>query len=135
MSRRAHDARGALQAGERYSVTLDDLEFSAVEGGILEFLGRRRERDPKLRKLKIDFIVSSGIALSCEVCAFNFGARYGDHGEGYIEVHHIRPLYDSGETRTTLRDLALLCSNCHRMCHREGWITPNQLRSMLAPSP
>ncbi|WP_420497540.1 HNH endonuclease [Xenorhabdus griffiniae] len=41
-------------------------------------------------------------------------------GENFCEVHHLNPLHKSdGETRNELSDLAIVCSNCHRMIHRK----------------
>jgi hypothetical protein len=57
--------------------------------------------------------------LHCEVCEFSFIKRYGEIGEGCIEAHHIVPLAKLSEaTEVTINDLALVCSNCHRMLHR-----------------
>jgi len=37
------------------------------------------------------------------------------------------------EARTRLEDLALLCSNCHRMVHyRRPWLTLEELRQLLS---
>jgi 5-methylcytosine-specific restriction protein A len=59
-------------------------------------------------------------ALACEVCRFNFELAYGALGAGYIEVHHTKPVYMMKPgAKTKLSDLALLCSNCHRMAHRK----------------
>ncbi|MEO5325233.1 HNH endonuclease [Mesorhizobium sp. CC13] len=61
-------------------------------------------------------------------------ASCGPHGEGFIEVHHLQPLHtlvDGGKTR--LGDLVLVCSNCHRMIHRQKeWLIPTALRQMLS---
>lgn len=115
----------------------DDLDLtllSAPEGRVLAVTHLRRERDPKLRRAKLDAATRQGQAFACEVCEFNFADRYGDLGEGYIEVHHILPLHASGPVTTRLEDLALLCSNCHRMIHRaRPWLTPGQLKSLLQP--
>ncbi|MCP4547071.1 MAG: hypothetical protein GY835_11450 [bacterium] len=48
------------------------------------------------------------------ICRF-----YGDLGAGFIEMHHLKPL-SSGERKTTLRQIVLVCANCHRMLHRRG---------------
>jgi 5-methylcytosine-specific restriction protein A len=58
----------------------------------------------------------------CFVCDFNFGEKYGELGEGFIEVHHINPFSEVPKgyniwTHAT-RDLRPLCSNCHSMIHR-----------------
>ncbi|MET7850510.1 HNH endonuclease [Streptomyces avermitilis] len=59
-------------------------------------------------------------------------------GDGYIEVHHRLPFHISGVTETRIADLALLCANCHRMCHRsfrgESWRTPDALRALIRRS-
>lgn len=62
-------------------------------------------------------IASTG-RLACEVCGFEFERTYGSHGDGYIECHHVVPLAFAGPSRTRLADLAVVCSNCHRMLHR-----------------
>lgn len=109
---------------------LDDL--AAPEGATVMARHLRRERDPALRRRKIAAVLRAHGALACEACGFDFGATYGGVGEGYIEVHHIHPLHDSGETRTGLSDLATLCANCHRMIHRRRpWLTPDQLRDLI----
>lgn len=85
----------------------------------------------QLRAKKISSVLQSGGTLNCEVCGFDYGQTYGPRGQGFIEVHHVRPLHDSGPTTTRLRDLALLCSNCHRMIHRtRPWLTPAELRTV-----
>lgn len=114
---------------------VDDDGLSALEGRLLTRLRLARERDPKLRRAKIRQAQKAGAPLRCEVCAFDFGSFYGPLGEGYIEVHHVVPLHVSGLRTTALEDLALLCSNCHRMCHRnrsgESWRTPAALRTVI----
>ncbi|WP_353890373.1 HNH endonuclease [uncultured Citrobacter sp.] len=40
-------------------------------------------------------------------------------GSDFCEVHHINPLSETNDqTETSLDDLAIVCSNCHRMIHR-----------------
>jgi 5-methylcytosine-specific restriction protein A len=107
-------------------------EFEAEEGGRLLALHYRRERNRTIRSRKIAAVMAAGSPVACEVCDFDFGAAYGDLGEGYIEVHHVLPLHASGATTTKLSDLALMCGNCHRMVHRaRPWLTPDQLRARL----
>lgn len=62
----------------------------------------------------------------------DFGYVYGTRGLNYIECHHRTPLHVTGETQTKLSDLALLCSNCHRMIHRtEQWLTVEELKRIV----
>lgn len=105
-------------------------EVEAREGRLLRTWQAKRERDPKLRRQKIQQVKQRGEAVACSVCSFDFLVAYGDRGRDYIEVHHVLPLHVSGETTTRLSDLALLCSNCHRMIHRGPWMMPNQLRKL-----
>lgn len=56
----------------------------------------------------------------CQACGFDFKAVYGSRGEGYIECHHRDPLAEQGgiAQSTLVSNVAVLCSNCHRMIHR-----------------
>lgn len=117
---------------------LDDTGATAVEGRLLVRRALVRERDPKLRARKIAEVQERRLRLRCEVCAFDFASTYGELGAGYIEVHHVTPLHVSGTRETKLDDLACVCANCHRMCHRsrpgESWRTPAELRRQMQKS-
>ncbi|MDX3657238.1 HNH endonuclease [Streptomyces sp. ID05-26A] len=105
-----------------------DVDEGAAEGSVLRRLRLVRERDPALRKQKIDAVLAASGELACEVCRFDFESFYGERGKGFAEVHHAVPLHVTGPTSTRLTDLVVLCSNCHRMIHRgKDWLTPAQL--------
>ena len=107
-------------------------EYEAEEGRVVLRLHRSRERDRKLVQLKKAQVLEACGALMCEVCDFNFAARYGQIGEDFIEAHHTKPvstLKPGDRARTA--DLALVCSNCHRMLHRGGLLSISDLRSQL----
>ncbi|PXX64170.1 5-methylcytosine-specific restriction protein A [Nocardia tenerifensis] len=130
-------AAAAGELGEKSSKTGWDVAFpediEVREGRLLAARYFRRERDPRLRKKKIESFLESEDQVHCEVCAFDFEATYGERGNGYIEVHHMIPLHVSGETKTKLADLILLCANCHRMIHSGSqWLHPDELRELLA---
>lgn len=112
--------------------------MTAVEGRLLVRRALVRERDPKLRARKISSVLQRGLPLRCEVCDFDFADTYGELGAGYIEVHHVTPLHVSGPQKTRLDDLACVCANCHRMCHRNrpgpSWRTPADLRALMQKS-
>ncbi|MGV3762701.1 HNH endonuclease [Parapedobacter sp.] len=95
--------------------------YCAPEGMLLYRLHRYRERNRKLvHKKKKEHLKKHG-SLACELCSFDFEKTYGDVGKGFIECHHRIPLSElTPDTKTTLNDLMLICSNCHRMVHR-GW--------------
>jgi 5-methylcytosine-specific restriction protein A len=112
--------------------SLEKPEFEAKEGRVLSILHFRRERDPRLRRLKIQQVLKVGGTIKCEVCDFSFEKFYGTRGAGYIECHHTVPLHVSGPVTTKLSDLALLCSNCHSMVHSSvPWLSIEELRDRI----
>lgn len=93
---------------------------SVVEGRILYKYHKVIERDRKIVKKKKDQAISRNGILACEACLFVFEAFYGNIGTGFIECHHRTPLsLLRVSTKTSLDDLALVCSNCHRMLHKK----------------
>lgn len=103
--------------------SIENDEFSesdkVIEGQVLYRLHKVRERDQKIVKKKKELIYRVSGKLECEACEFDFSKKYGDHGKGFIECHHLIPLSSEDVKRETrLEDLALVCSNCHRMFHR-----------------
>ena len=61
------------------------------------------ERNPKLRKeaLRIH-------GTQCKVCGFSFAEKYGKLGEGYIEIHHLKP-HSSVKGEREINPKAILC--------------------------
>ena len=97
---------------------------SVKEGQVLYKLHKVRERDRKIIEAKKKKVLRDVGELKCEACDFNFEKTYGELGKGYIECHHIIPLSNFQVNKETkLEDLALLCSNCHRMIHKDSNIT------------
>jgi hypothetical protein len=100
---------------------VDDLSVGADEGRRRLVSHYARERNRRLREGKVEQVTRDGRPLQCEVCRFDFEESYGALGEGYCEVHHLTPLAKTSTSgRTRLEDLAIVCSNCHRMIHRGG---------------
>lgn len=96
-----------------------DAEASAAEGNQRLVAHLKRERKPSLVKQKKEEVLSVAGKLCCEVCEFDFEKTYGEDGRGFCEVHHLKPIskMNPGD-KTTLADLAVICSNCHRIIHR-----------------
>lgn len=71
----------------------------------------------------------------CKICGFDFEKTYGERGKGFIEVHHIKPLYENQEeiVINPKEDLICVCSNCHRMFHRrkDRVPTPDELKKLV----
>lgn len=106
----------------------------AEEGKVLTRLHRSRERDRRLVASKKKQAMAKFGKLVCEACGFDFATRYGDVGQGLIDVHHTKPVHtlQPGD-KTHLNDLALLCANCHRVVHStRGWLEIDQLKAALA---
>ncbi|MBK3627033.1 HNH endonuclease [Streptomyces sp. MBT49] len=140
MLQAAQAVEDGISSGELHLIPpqadeVDETGSSAIEGRLLVRRALARERNPKLRAQKIKQVRQREGSLRCEVCGFDFARAYGDLGEGYIEVHHVTPLHISGTRETRLNDLACVCANCHRMCHRcrpgESWRTPAALRELM----
>jgi 5-methylcytosine-specific restriction protein A len=90
------------------------------EGTVIYKLHKYRERDTGIVKKKKEIEFQQHGRLLCQACEFDFHVKYGELGFKYIECHHKTPLSNfSSKTTTRLDDLALVCSNCHRMLHRK----------------
>lgn len=122
--------KSQLGAIEEDEVTQSE---SVIEGNIIYKLHKLRERNKQIVLEKKTQVISQLGKLACEVCVFDFAVYYGDIGRGYIECHHRTPLAFFGKnTETRLEDLALVCSNCHRMIHRRiDTISIEDLRDMI----
>jgi 5-methylcytosine-specific restriction enzyme A len=114
-------------------VDVEDDIGSHLEGRILVRVHQSRERSRKAVKDKKSWAMKTHGRLACEACDFDFSARYGDRGTGFIEVHHGIPLHTlKPGSKTKLSDLHLLCANCHRMIHaKRNWLTVEALKSLL----
>ena len=116
---------------------LPEVEFAEVveaeEGRLLTRLHLVRERNRELvNKKKQDVLKRTG-ALACEACGFDFQEKYGVRGQGFAEVHHIKPLHTlTAGSKTHINDLAIVCANCHRMIHsRKPWLDIIELKSII----
>lgn len=103
----------------------------AQEGRVLTRLHRYRERNRAIVEERKKLALKMHGRLSCEACGFNFSSTYGDVGNGLIDVHHTKPVHTLAENhKTKLEDLALLCSNCHRVVHSSRkWLSVEEVRS------
>lgn len=102
------------------------------EGKIAFVLHKKRERNPKLiKEAKRLFITNHG-RLFCEACKFDFQQSYGDRGADFIEGHHKKLVSEMNDGEVTkIEDIAMLCSNCHRMIHRRPMISVEELANEL----
>jgi 5-methylcytosine-specific restriction protein A len=109
----------------------DDVQDEFDEGREREIRSNRMERNRKAVEA-----AKRKHGLKCQVCGLVFGETYGSHGAGFIEVHHMIPVADAarrGKQKVALQELAVLCSNCHRMIHRGGrLLSLDELRYIVA---
>jgi 5-methylcytosine-specific restriction endonuclease McrA len=105
-----------------YSGVLPDVDAwtqSAKEGSLKLVTHLMRERNRKIVTTKKQQVLAATGKLICETCGFDFQDFYGNLGQGFCEVHHKLPLSQvENASETRLNDLAILCSNCHRMIHK-----------------
>ncbi|NML23044.1 HNH endonuclease [Pseudoflavitalea sp. G-6-1-2] len=106
---------------------------AAVEGQAHYKIHKYRERSRSIVKKKIQWAWSKFGKLTCEVCDFDFEEHYGELGRGFIECHHRVPLSKlETNTITKIDNLALVCSNCHRILHKDiDNLSVESLREML----
>lgn len=88
-----------------------------------EFLdGSKREitHEMPVRNVSLIQAAKGHYPTICCVCGFDFGETYGHRGAGYIEAHHLKPVafYQRLGQKVTVKDIRLVCANCHRMLHR-----------------
>jgi hypothetical protein len=86
-----------------------------VEGGVCKVSVDHYERNPAARRICI-----AQHGTDCSVCGFNFGAAYGEPAQGFIDVHHLRPLSEIRHRHVVKpkEDLRPVCPNCHAVLHR-----------------
>lgn len=103
------------------------------EGKIIERKHTARERSSVIIKLAKDAYKKLNKRLYCEVCNFDFEKIYGERGLDYIEAHHNIPVSEMQPSqKTKISDLAMVCSNCHKILHRSRpWLTVLQLKKLI----
>ena len=105
------------------------------EGRVVTETHLRRERVPKLRKLLITQRRAAE-KMYCDICGCESQSKDETIGNSIFEAHHLLPLSAGKERTTQIRDLALLCANCHKMVHKaisksKLWLTLDQARTWI----
>ncbi|GAA6135735.1 hypothetical protein NBRC116188_25250 [Oceaniserpentilla sp. 4NH20-0058] len=130
-----HVARALKLIDKGFLDELPDVDryLSGQEGNPRLVTHLKRERNPALVKAKKKEVLKKSGKLCCEVCTFDFKKTYGEFGEGFCEVHHLKQLSKAdGIVETELKDLAVVCSNCHRIIHKKNpMLTIEQLRQVI----
>lgn len=128
-------SKSVIEIIRDYVITLEEENLSVVEkttteGKKLFYYTTKYERKASNRDAAIKIH-----GTNCFGCGFNFEEHYGERGKGYIEIHHVKPLYELDEEVNidVEKDLIPLCSNCHRMVHKvkKDVLTLEELRKIL----
>lgn len=97
-------------------VSPEEIPPSAThhEGSVRQAMVNVYERNPAARAACITHYGST-----CQVCSFDFGATYGELGEGFIHVHHLKEISSIAMEYEVdpIEDLRPVCPNCHAMLH------------------
>jgi hypothetical protein len=120
-------------AWQRDELIDNDDEAEFPEGRILYRRHRQRERNALLVKRAKARALKRDGKLACAACGFEFRTVYGLVGRDFIEAHHTRPLAELTDERPArIEEIALVCSNCHRMIHRKRpWLRMNDLAKLI----
>lgn len=120
-------------------VFIYDENEEITEGKVKTKPSKTKIRSKKLHDAAIKEYTSKDGSIKCAVCGFDFKNVYGELGEGFIEIHHEKPIYQMPSAGTTacikdaIKYVKPLCSNCHRMIHRKKNVilTIQQLKDIL----
>lgn len=97
-----------------------------IEGAVKQVTVNAYERDPEARRVCLSYY-----GTNCSVCGFSFEQYYGKIGKDFIQVHHLKPLWQiRGEYELDpVNDLRPVCPNCHAMLHR-GQDSPRSIEKL-----
>ena len=123
--------RAGIEVVESENHDSDEDEVFA-EGKVVTETHKRRERNPNIRK-KLLANLGETNSIKCEICGLE---STNPISEAVFEAHHIIPLSESTGKPTKLKDMALLCANCHRMVHRaimveKRWLSMDEVKYIV----
>lgn len=110
--------------GDRGALLIYSEDGAVSEGEVSTVQRKARQRSQRLREAAVRYYAREDGRIVCAACGFDFQEFYGDLGEGYIQIHHERPLFQYEEEGietylpAALRHVKPLCANCHCMIHR-----------------
>ena len=104
-----------LESGHKDATLPADFGSKVIEGAKRIISVNYYERNPAARKQCLQYH-----GTTCFACGFSFEKVFGPLGEGFIHVHHVKPLGEIGAEYVLdpIRDLRPVCANCHAMLHR-----------------
>jgi 5-methylcytosine-specific restriction protein A len=95
---------------------IETEQVEIFEGTVRRISINAYERNPEARRKCIEHY-----GAICSICQFDFKETYGEVGEGFIHVHHLKQISEIGETYKVdpIKDLRPVCPNCHAMIHKK----------------
>ena len=123
---------GVIYEAEK-SCIMDEIEESQsqvlIEGAARSIAATRYERNRKAREICLAYH-----GRKCKICGIRFEKEYGASFSEIIEVHHIIPVSEIGESYIVdpINDLVPLCPNCHTVIHskKDGVYTVEEIQSI-----
>nr|WP_253284315.1 HNH endonuclease [Ruegeria sp. HKCCD6228] len=122
--RESYAKQGFKKTSVNRSIT-PERDFVFVEEGQSQKVAKSIvKRSKKLREYAIKHYSKVDGKIECSGCGFEGSTVYGEGGKGLIEIHHLKPISSTGETKEDLKKAVKkvkpLCPNCHRMVHRKA---------------
>lgn len=109
---------------------VDDVDSKLYkEGKLVKVLVNKYERNFSARNECISYH-----GLNCKVCDMNFKNVYGELGNGFIHIHHLKKISKIGQEYELdpIKDLIPVCPNCHSMLHKkEPHMDIEELRELV----
>lgn len=130
VARRLEDAWADFLSRDRR--TIPGAEPLAIEGLRTETVTYVRGRSRQLRDRALED--SKG---ACCVCDVDYSELLDGKGVRVLQVHHRKQLAASDAPRlTSLKDLAVVCANCHLLIHMDSKraLSVEELKQMLSAS-
>lgn len=107
---------------KRKKITYSAEEIDPADGPFVEGATRRITVNAYERNAAARTACLQHHGTTCCVCGFDFGTVYGPDADGYIHVHHVKPLAEikSSYKINPKSDLCPVCPNCHAVLHLGG---------------
>ena len=112
-----HRPRGTRQKETYCPEEIDLANGPFIEGATRQITVNAFERNAAARTACLKHH-----GTTCCICGIDFGIVYGPEADGYIHVHHLKPLSEikSSYEIDPKRELCPVCPNCHAVLHLGG---------------
>ncbi|MFZ2226549.1 MAG: HNH endonuclease [Candidatus Moraniibacteriota bacterium] len=110
---------------QRRDVIEKDYSDLIIEEGFTKFSQiKTKARSRRLVAIAKKHYSKDG-KIYCSACNFNFENFYGEIGRGYIEIHHLEPIFARENNfekslNEAIGGVVPVCANCHKIIHRKN---------------